>query len=158
MKKPESLRRALTAAVTHLKRNPDSLHVFLDEGKIISTAAPSLSFVYEYVLNIVVTDFSGTADSIIVPILAWLRRNQPELLLNPERGKDGFKFEAEILNSTTLDLSIKLQLTECVGVAESAGKLTATHFDEPPLDPFEGVTHWELYVKGDLVGTWDDPT
>lgn len=156
MKKPDSLRRALVAAVPHLKRNPDALHVFLDEGHIISTAAPSLSFEYQYVLNVIVTDYSDHADTIMVPILAWLRRNQPELLLNPERGRDGFRFEAELLNHTTLDLSIKLTLSERVGVSEAAGKLTATHFDEPPLDPFEDVAHWALYIKGELVSEWDE--
>lgn len=154
MKKPESLRRALTEAVPHLKKNPDALLVFLDEGRITSTAAPTLSFVYEYVLNIIVTDYAGHADSIVVPILAWLRRNQPEMLLNPELGRDGFKFEADILNHKTLDLSIKLTLTERVGVSESAGKLTVTHFDEPLLDPFEDVERWELYVQGEKVGEW----
>jgi hypothetical protein len=157
MKKPESLRRALTAAVPHLKRNPEALHVFLDEGRVIATAAPSLSFEYQYVLNVIVTDYSDHADTIMVPILAWLRRNQPDLLLNPERGRDGFKFEADILNHTTLDLSIKLTLTERVGVAETAGVLTAKHFDEPQLDAFEDVAHWQLYVKGELVSEWDEP-
>jgi hypothetical protein len=156
MKKPASLRAALTAAVPHLKRNPDALHIFLDEGRIISTAATSLSFEYQYVLNVIVTDYSEHADTIVVPILAWLRRNQIDLLLNPDRGRDGFRFEADILNHTTLDLSIKLTLTERVGVTENEGKLTVTHFDEPPLDALEGVEHWQLFVKGELVSEWSE--
>lgn len=155
MIKPDSLRATLVAAVPHLKRNPDALHVFLDEGRVISTAAPSLSFEYQYVLNVIVTDYRDHADTIVVPILGWLRRHQPELLLNPDRGRDGFRFEADLLNHTTLDLAIKLTLSERVGVSESAGKLTVTHFSEPPLDPFEDVEHWALFIKGELVSEWD---
>lgn len=138
MKKPESLRKALIAAVPTLKRNPDKLLIFIESGTIACTGAPSLSFEYRFALNAIVTDFAGSADQIIVPTLAWIRDNQPELMLNPDHMKDGIKFEAEILNSTTLDLSIKLLLTERVGVNEAGGKTTITHFDEPALPDLGG--------------------
>ncbi|HAO0691633.1 TPA: hypothetical protein IGM77_003770 [Escherichia coli] len=44
MLKPDSLRRALTDAVTVLKTNPDMLRIFVDNGSIASTLATSLSF------------------------------------------------------------------------------------------------------------------
>ncbi len=44
MLKPDSLRRALTDAVTVLKTNPDMLRIFVDNGSIASTLAASLSF------------------------------------------------------------------------------------------------------------------
>lgn len=43
MLKPDSLRRALTDAVTVLKTNPDMLRIFVDNG-VLPTLAASLSF------------------------------------------------------------------------------------------------------------------
>ncbi|HCN4591937.1 TPA: phage baseplate assembly protein V [Escherichia coli] len=73
MLKPDSLRRALTDAVTVLKTNPDMLRIFVDNGSIASTLAASLSFEKRYTLNVIVTDFTGDFDLLIVPVLAWLR-------------------------------------------------------------------------------------
>ncbi|EFG7575300.1 TPA: phage tail protein, partial [Escherichia coli] len=55
MLKPDSLRRALTDAVTVLKTNPDMLRIFVDNGSIASTLAASLSFEKRYTLNVIVT-------------------------------------------------------------------------------------------------------
>ena len=62
MLKPDSLRRALTDAVTVLKTNPDMLRIFVDNGSIASTLATSLSFEKRYTLNVIVTDFTGDFD------------------------------------------------------------------------------------------------
>ncbi|EKF2709667.1 phage tail protein, partial [Escherichia coli] len=80
MLKPDSLRRALTDAVTVLKTNPDMLRIFVDNGSIASTLATSLSFEKRYTLNVIVTDFTGDFDLLIVPVLAWLRENQPDIM------------------------------------------------------------------------------
>ncbi|MBI2382339.1 MAG: phage tail protein [Gammaproteobacteria bacterium] len=153
MLKPDSLRRALTAACPALKRNPDKLHVFIDAGHIAAGAGGSLSFEYAYTLNLIVTDFEAHPDSLMVPILAWLTVNQPELLLNREKMRDGFTFEAEILNHTSADISIKLALTERVQVRDDAGsgRREVTHLPEPPLDARAEIETWELYVNGERV-------
>ena len=78
MLKPDSLRRALTDAVTVLKTSPEMLRIFVDNGSIASTLATSLSFEKRYTLNVIVTDFTGDFDLLIVPVLAWLRENQPD--------------------------------------------------------------------------------
>ncbi len=59
MLKPDSLRRALTDAVTVLKTSPEMLRIFVDNGSIASTLATSLSFEKRYTLNVIVTDFTG---------------------------------------------------------------------------------------------------
>ena len=46
MLKPNQLRKALTASLPLLQRNPDSLNVYTDNGRIVSTLAISLSFEY----------------------------------------------------------------------------------------------------------------
>lgn len=138
MNKPASLRLALIAALPMLQRDPDKLHIFIDQGQIISSGAPSLSFEYRYILNAIVTDYSEHPDSVVVPILAWLREQQPDMALNPERMLEGFSFEADILNHSTIDLSIKLKLSERVGVRDDpvTGQRVVTHFEEPPLGPY----------------------
>jgi hypothetical protein len=150
MNKPDSLRALLRTAVPQLKRDPDKLHIFLDEGNIIATAANTLSFEYQYILNAIVTDYAGHPDTLMVPILGWLKVNQPDMMLNREKMRDGFSFEAEILNNKTADISIKLRLTERVVVTDDpeSGTRTVKHLDEPPVDPYADVKSWELVIPG----------
>lgn len=131
MKKPDSLRQALTQTIPELAQNPDQLHCFIQEGRISATSATSLSFEYAYTLEIIVTDYSAEPNTLIVAILAWLRVHQNEMLSNPELMQDGFSFEVDILNHDTVDLAIKLKLTERVGVHEKYGQYTIEHYDEP---------------------------
>ncbi len=93
MLKPDSLRRALTDAVTVLKTSPEMLRIFVDNGYIASTLATSLSFQKRYTLNVIVTDFTGdSSDLLIVPVLAWLRENQPDIMTTDAGQKKGFTF------------------------------------------------------------------
>ncbi len=148
MLKPASLRTAIEAALPELKRNPDRLLVFIDEGGIRCTSAASLSFEYTYTLNLVVTDYAQHADTLMVPVLAWVAKNQPELLANPERQRDGIRFEADLLNKQSMDLSIHITLTERVIVRTAPdGGITAEHVGEPPLDPYDYVENWTLTIR-----------
>lgn len=132
MNKPNSLRDHLLAADTTLAQNPERLLVFIDEGNIRSTAAPGLSFEWLYTLNIIITDYAGHPDNIAIPLLAWLRRNQPDLLTNIEKGKDAIGFEADILGNDKVDLSITMPLTERVIVKRLPDdSLEVSHPPEP---------------------------
>lgn len=132
MNKPNSLREHLLAADTTLAQNPERLLVFIDEGNIRATAAPGLSFEWLYTLNIIITDYAGHPDNIAIPLLAWLRRNQPDLLTNIEKGKDAIGFEADILGNDKVDLSITMPLTERVIVKRLPDEsLEVTHLPEP---------------------------
>lgn len=130
MKKPEGLRAHLTAALPWLQDNPDRLLVFADEGGIVSTEEAGLSFEWRYTLNLIFTDLALHPDEIAVPLLGWVRENQSELLGNPER-RDGIRFEADVLAGDKIDLSIKLPLTERVGVHLQDGKPVVEHYAEP---------------------------
>lgn len=155
MNKPSELRDLLTRCVPHLANRPDTLHMFVENGAIVSTGAPSLSFEYRFELIILVTDYSDHSDTLVVPILGWLRTNQPELLMNPTLRDSGFTFRAEALNHDTADIEITLKLTERVAVAQSADHCTVTHLPEPALTEFADVVHWDLYENGELVRSWD---
>jgi hypothetical protein len=148
MKKPASLREFLTSNINGLGREPDSLLVFIDKGSVVSTLTPSLSFEYRYKLNLVLTDYNGHADTIMVPLLVWIRTNQPDLL---EQGAEGIQFEAELLNNDSADISITLDLTERVLVKIVNGQRQITHLDEPPSPDLTGPIGWEMYANGNSV-------
>ncbi|MGP2470719.1 phage tail protein [Yersinia sp. 2540 StPb PI] len=153
MLKPESLRANIMKSVSYIKKNPDCLHVFIDNGVIIATLAPSLSFEYQYTLNLVITDYADNLDLIIVPILHWLRTNQPDIMANPDKRQDGFTFEVDYLDNKLRDISIDLKLTERTIVKEQEGALTVTHLDEP-VPPEYFVKSYKVNVDGETVAEW----
>lgn len=150
MLKPQQLRQALTDSVPDLQRNPDALNVFIDSGRIVSTLASSLSFEYQYRLNMVITDYAGNIDLLIVPLLAWLRTNEPDIMATEEKRRTGFTFEADVISDTASDISIELQLSERVIVKQADDGLHVTHVGENTL-PENDARPVQLYVKGELV-------
>lgn len=155
MLKPNSLRKALTDAVPVLRTNPDMLHLRLDDGNNTATLARSLSFEKRYTLNIVVTDFTDDIDLLFVPIMAWLRVNQPDIMTTDEGRKKGFAWFADINNDSSFDVSISLLLTERTLVNEVDGAMYVENIPEPP--PPEPVTRpVEMWSKGERVSQWDE--
>ncbi|MEN4740542.1 phage tail protein [Pantoea agglomerans] len=150
MLKPQQLRQALTDSVPELQRNPDALNVFIDSGRIVSTLASSLSFEYQYRLNMVITDYAGNIDLLIVPLLAWLRTNEPDIMASEEKRRTGFTFQADVISDTASDISIELQLSERVIVKQADDGLHVTHVGENAL-PENDARPVQLYVKGELV-------
>ena len=120
MNKPDSLRAHLLATIAELKHNPDRMLIFIDNGKVRCTAAASLSFEYSFDLQIILTDYAGHPDSVMLPLLGWLSVNQSELLENLDKSAQGIKFEADVLDNSKVDLSIRLPLTERVVVGQDA--------------------------------------
>jgi hypothetical protein len=156
MNKPESLRSHLLASVAELKHNPDRLLIFIDQGRIRSTAAPGLSFEYSYTLNLILTDYAGHPDAIAIPLLAWLLVNQSELLTNLEKGKDAIQFEADVIDQNSVDLSFTLPLTERVIVKrQEDDSLEVTHPDEPQLTEHLPAGPMQLFAKGELLAEWN---
>ncbi|MGF6091120.1 phage tail protein [Pseudomonas sp. 18173] len=141
MNKPDSLKAHLLATVAELKHNPDRLLIFIDNGKIRCTTAATLSFEYSFDLQVILTDFAGHPDSVMLPLLGWLSVHQSELLENLSKAADGIQFEADILDNSKVDLSLTLPLTERVVVGkDDQGNTTICHPGEPQraadfLDP-----------------------
>ena len=113
-KKPDSLRTHMLNAVTELQRDPDRMLIFTNQGNIRCTLANGLSFEYVYDLEFVLTEFSGSLDAVMIPLLDWIRINQHELLVNLEKNKESFNFETVILNNNSVDLALTFPLTERV--------------------------------------------
>ncbi|KAF1719807.1 phage tail protein [Pseudoxanthomonas wuyuanensis] len=157
MNKPQSLRDHLSAAVEDLRRDPERLLVFIEGGSVVSTLAPGASFEYRYTLKLVVTDFGGHPDALMVPLLDWVRAHQSELLAN-DRLREQIRFEAEVLANDKVDVELTLPLTERVGVHRHAdGRVEVEHFPEPLIDGPLPARHWQLYVMGELAAEWDAP-
>ncbi|KMU52764.1 P2 phage tail completion protein R (GpR) [Serratia marcescens] len=155
MLKPKSLRKALYDAVPKLRTNPDMLRIFIDSGVIGATLAASLSFENRYTLNVIVEDYPDDVDLLLVPIGAWLRENQPDIMTTDEGKKKGVTYFADINNDDSYDISISLQLTERTLVKEVDRALHVSHVPEPPL-PKPVVRPMELYINGELVSAWDE--
>ncbi|MBU5415416.1 phage tail protein [Serratia ureilytica] len=155
MLKPKSLRQALYDAVPKLRTNPDMLRIFIDSGVIGATLAASLSFENRYTLNVIVEDYPDDVDLLLVPIGAWLRENQPDIMTTDEGKKKGFTYFADINSDDSYDISISLQLTERTLVKEVDRALHVSHVPEPPL-PEPVARPMELYINGELVSAWDE--
>ncbi|WP_082576613.1 phage tail protein [Lysobacter sp. Root604] len=155
MIKPTSLREHLTAAIPELGRDPDRLLVFIKDGSLVGTFAPGLSFEYRYTLNLIITDFSGHPDAVMVPLMVWIEQQQPELLANPAL-RERIAFDAELLANDKVDLELKLPLTERVGVhAREAGGYDVVHYPEPELETVLPGGRWDVYLQGEWIGGWD---
>lgn len=147
MKKLADLRAYLANAVPSLKKDPDRLDVYIEKGGIACRYG-SLSFQYAYEARILVKDFTDHADTLIVPLLAWIAINQPSLLLDADKLDNAIRFEAEIIDHDKTDVLLILDLSERVIVREVDGVTTATHCDEPALPDLGGPTPWALHVHG----------
>lgn len=150
--KPASLRKVLLAQVPAIKESPEILSMFIDKGRVLAGATGSLSFQYRYTLNLVVQDYAGDIDMLVLPILVWIQQEEPELL---ERApQEPIKYESEILDGDAADVSIYLELSERVLVAwnEEYSKYAVTHLgDANPAPAFDaaGATLQQPIISAD---------
>lgn len=160
MIKLHSLRQHLLSAVPELRRNPEQLHTFVNDGKVKFARGTNLSHQYTVDAQIIITDYSGSLDTVMVPLLQWLNTYQPDLVED-----EAVQLEAEILSNTHWDLALTVRLTERV-VAKvdcDTGSINAEH--RMPAFPADAcpARHWQLYIKHpenaehDLVAEWDSP-
>jgi len=168
MKKLELLRRHLLASVPGLADNPERLLTFVEQGSIEfhraatqPVKAPSAySHGYDYEAHLVITDYSGEVDAVVVPLLQWLAHYEPGA-----RPGQALRIEAEILDSQTWDLSLTVPLSERVLATLDcdSGRIDVEHrLPEYPVEPC-AAAHWQLYIRGpdlpepELIAEWDTP-
>jgi len=151
MIKPASLRDQLTRLVPFLSADPERLKMQVTKGRVACPYTGSLSYQYAYDLQLLIEDYTGHIDGLIVPILAWLAVHQPDRLLNPLKADEAVPFEADLIDHERTDLLITLSLTESVAVKQSGGAYTATHIPEPALPDLGGVNPWRIFVKGEEI-------
>ena len=161
MWKLQSLRTLIERAVPTLAQNPENLIVMATDGQAVSTLAGGLSFEYRYTAAITVLDYTGHTDALFVPILAWIRRHQSELLDNPQTQAQGVAFNVEHLNTAAVDIGIRVPLTERAIVKPDATHATRYNVNHPgePCHP-GGLCvpeHWELWLQDTKLAEWDIP-
>lgn len=156
MRKPIDLRQHLTAAIPDLQRDPERLVMTVTGGQLQATASSKLAWCYAYTLRMIFLDWTLHSDVIMAPLLAWVHQHQNELLANPD--KKGIRFEAEYLNTESMDLVIYLDLTERVIAkerAEPAGSMDLVHFDDTPPMYMPMRERWRVFIKGEQVAEWE---
>ena len=161
MWKLQSLRSLIESAVPELKRDPERLIVMATDGAAVSTLAGGLSFEYRYTAAITVLDYTGHTDALFVPILAWVRVNQSDVLDNPKSQSRGVEFSVEHLNTSAVDIGIRVPLTERAIVKpdpQHATRFNVTHPKEPCHPGGQCLPeHWELWLQDKKLAEWDIP-
>ncbi|GKS83211.1 phage tail protein [Acidovorax sp. SUPP1855] len=158
MLKPGSLRDHLTRALPELARDPGKLVVMIRAGSTATRATGTLAFEYAYTLQVLVLDYAGHADAVIVPLLMWLQVNQSDLIDHPEKQRKALRFDVEFLSATTVDLAVEIDLTESVIVrprADVAGGLDVIHIEEPPHPTYRPIPEqWSLWLRDQKLAEW----
>jgi hypothetical protein len=116
--KPNDLRAFIVAALPDFATDPERLAMWIEKGRIRSPMTASRNFEWEYTLNITLQDFTGEPAILFLVINDWLRTNQPELV--QPGAKHGYVFEADVVDESTVDLHVQLDLTERTGVTANA--------------------------------------
>ncbi|MCK3655805.1 hypothetical protein A4G19_08555 [Pasteurellaceae bacterium Macca] len=153
MLKPDLLRQVLSNSVPLFRTNPDKLQLYFDGAKIHATGAETPSFEYRYNLIVIVEDYPCHPDTLIVPVVEFLRQQQSELFDNPDKRKQGIAVELDINNHDTFDIQLTLPLTERVVVSESHGEYQVEHKPEPTPYPYQEVINWRFSLKGEEIFT-----
>jgi hypothetical protein len=141
MDKPASLRAFLSENITDFARDPDKLLIYVEEGRLSSWFGASLGYRYHYTLNLWALDYTHDPDTLMLPVLVWLRTHQPDLFLNHEKADEAVSFEVDVLDDKTCDISIVLKLNEAVDVKpkEDGSGYEMTHRPEPPIVGITGM-------------------
>jgi hypothetical protein len=135
MRKPVDLRAFLTQALPEFQADPDKLEIFVGKGKLVSTGTLSLSHEYRYTLTVIAVDYASEPEALMVPLLVWLRRNQPDIFDNPVHRADAIRFEVDFNNHTTVDVEIEVDLTERVGVSVGEDRRVTVAYLPEPVSP-----------------------
>lgn len=158
MRKADLLRAAIRDNCEWCRINPESLLVSVSKAQIVASGELSASYEYRYTLEVLLMDFPGEPDEIIIPILVWARKNQPELIFNPDTRNSGITMEAQLLNTDEMgqkitpvaDILFSVKATEAVIVTlDPEGKPIPTHRDEPDYSSLYGIseTAWDVVFK-----------
>ena len=144
MLKINTLRDAMTDACPWCRANPEKFTVYVNNGGI-ETTGESPSYLYCYTLGIFVMDFTQDLDELMVPLMRWLYRNQPDLLLNPEKNRD-IKFSVTINDDDSTDILLEIPVWERVIIRRNDdGTVHAEHIGEPPVS--RALEAWRVTLE-----------
>lgn len=156
MRKLESLRKHMMAALAHrgLKDNPADLHFAIPSGSTIAQnrGGSDRGFEYRYTLSMGIFDCAWSFDEIILPLMIWVERWQPELL-SLAAGAGGIAWEVDQLDDGKSDILVKIPITETVFLKiRPDGGHDLTRPEEPVPFALEPATPLHrVYLDGELI-------
>lgn len=127
MRKIDTLQAALRAAIPEAANDPAALQVWIDRGRGIARQTGTSGFALAFRLNVLAIGVRTDLSLIALAVTKWLRTNQPELL---QPGADSFTFDADILDATTADVLIQLDLTQNYEVGITGGAEMVEAFEQ----------------------------
>lgn len=142
MKKLQDLREYLLSKIPDLARNPDQILTFVENGNIIFSPGDwygNYTHNYKMPVRIIITDWRHPVDNIVIPILEWMTVR--------ERGFDpqtAIRFESEIIDKETVDLSITIDITERVIVTFENGVQKVEHVLPEPVMQMNPDAVWQF--------------
>tara|TARA_R110002167_G_scaffold12963_5_gene54868 strand:- start:2457 stop:2960 length:504 start_codon:yes stop_codon:yes gene_type:complete len=156
LKKPPSLRAALTAALDpkhHISKNPDRLLMVATNAVTLASGRPGSGFEYRYTLELTFLDFAGDPAEITIPLLLWIQRYQHQMLASPDATTAGMNMTFELLDAGKYDAHVALQLTEAVRYApRDGGGYDVVFIDTPVPMAFEdGEPLHAVFLDGEQI-------
>ncbi|MGW8201900.1 phage tail protein [Sphingomonas bisphenolicum] len=118
MLKITTLRAAIADALPELKRSPENLRIWIERGAGRCQGTKTDAFGFAFQANVLIVEMTSDIAVLSHAVFSWLRVNQPDLLTP---GKDGFSFDADILDNGSADVLLQIQLTQNVTVAAKDG-------------------------------------
>ena len=136
MRKIDSLREAIFAALPELKRDPDRLRIWIDRGSAKSTQTEDQGLVFVFRLNVLVVEMASDIAILGLAVFRWMRANQPELMVP---GAEGFDFDADVLDNGIADVLLQLQLDQVVSARRRPDGGFDLQYQEEPDPLLEGA-------------------
>lgn len=129
MRKLNSLRDAITAAVPDLAQNPANLRIWVDRGTVGGTLTPGHGLTFSYRANVLVKEMAADMSVLAHALTTWLRVEQPDRLTP---GTEGLSFEVDVLSNTATDVLVQVDLRESVTATPNEdGSFALAYLPEP---------------------------
>lgn len=116
MKKPKSLRAALTAALPEFRNEPSRMALWVENGRVKCRQTATHGFAMEYPLSILLTEMTTDIAVAMHAVNRWLRVHQPDLL---SAASDGFTFETDVLDNQSADVMMTIPICENISVTDA---------------------------------------
>ncbi len=148
MNKLTRLRAHLIAAPLGLDES--DLLIYTEDGVV--TTYPSReneNFRLGYQVHIIVTDYTLPMDQLFFFLAQWMASNETG------HRPDAIRFEADIIDHRSADISISVDLTETVTVERTADGILLTHEDDPDMNPILlPAPEWEMFGNEEPLVDW----
>lgn len=134
MRKLNSLREALAAALPELARNPEALIIYAEGGSLAVRDGENLGFEMRYTAVLTFLDCQYPPAQIFLPLVIWLREHQRDALQNFQTGTEQIRFKVDPSDINAVDIDITLPLTEALDViADGKGSYAMGWREEAPV-------------------------